>query len=255
MRRIWVCAVFLCLGACSQKAWIDHLASVREQQLAIETAQQFRDGATDKIAQIAEPSLKGDVARGVSEVRPILQRAQGPFVIETVNVAQHNGGPVAKTFTLQAGSGTSWAVAEIVFEGTPGSLQLAGFHAWPANSDPSKLNDFRISERGLLGYVWILSMLASVAFCLTSMFLVWRSPWLKHRWLWTLGSLVGFTKLGLNWSTGAWDVQLVNVSLLGAGATKAGPFSPWILTFAIPVVAIVVIVRFLRRIRREPEAT
>jgi hypothetical protein len=254
MKKLLVCALLLCLVACTQKGWIDSLASADEQRMAVDTAQEFRDGAVDRIDQRTEPELRGDLARGAAEVRPILQRARGPFTIETVNVVQQSGEPITKTFTLQAGSGSSWAVAEIVFRGTPGSLQLAGFHAWPANSDPSKLNDFSISERGLLGYIWLLLMFGCVALCLTAVVLIWRRPWLKHRWLWTLGSLVGFTGFGLNWSTGAWAVLFLNVSLLGAGAAKAGPFSPWILTFGVPVIAIIVIVRFLREVRPEVSA-
>jgi hypothetical protein len=246
MRKGLACVILFCLAACSQKAWTDRLASAEEQRLAVETAQDFRDGAVDKLAQRTEPELKGELQRGIAEVRPILERARGPFAIETVNVAQVNDGPVTKTFVLQAGSGSNWAVVEVVLRGAPGSLQLAGFHASPASSDPSRLNDFSISQRGMLGYIWPISMVTSVALCLLAVVLIWRRRWLKRRWLWTLGSLLGFAGFGLNWSTGAWAVQILNVSLLGAGATKAGPFAPWILTFGVPVIAIIVIVRWLR---------
>jgi hypothetical protein len=246
MRNVLVCALLLCLAACTQKGWMDRLATPEEQQTAIDTAQAFRDGDVDKIAPLTEPQLKGDLQRASVEIRPVLERAKGPFSIDTINVVRQSGGPTTKTFTLQAGSDSKWALVEIVFRGAPGSLRLAGFHAWPASSDPSKLNDFNIGQRGFLGYVWLLLMFACVALCLTAVALIWRRPWLKRRWLWTLGSLVGFTGFGLNWSTGAWAILFVNVSLLGAGATKAGPLSPWILTFAIPVVAIIVILRFAR---------
>lgn len=254
MRKVLACVLLLCLAACSQKGWIDALSSPQEQRLALETAEEFRNGATDKIAQRTQPELKADLARGATEVRPILERAQGPFTIETVYVARQNDGPVTKTFTLQAGSGQSWALAEIVFQGTPGSLQLAGFHVWPAKSDPSRLNDFNISKRGLLGNIWLLLMFGCVALCITAVVLIWRGRWLNRRWLWTIGSLIGFTGMGLNWSTGAWAVQIINVSLLGAGATKAGPFAPWILTFGVPIIAIIVIVRWLRRDSAEVSA-
>jgi hypothetical protein len=241
----------LCLAACSQKAWIDRLASTQEQRLAIETAQELRDGKVNKLADRAEPQLKAELPRAAAEVRPILARAYGPFAIQTVNVAELNGGPVTKAFTLEAGSGSSWALAEIVFRGAPGSLRLAGFHVLPANSDPSKLNDFNVTQRGLVGYLWLFLMVACVALCLTAVVLIWRRPWLDRRWLWTLGSVLGFAGFGLNWSTGAWAVLFVNVSLLGATATKAGPFAPWILTFGFPVIAVIVIVRWFRETPRQ----
>ena len=198
------------------------------------------------------PTAEAGRFSGVAQVEPILARAQGPFAIKTVSVVEQSGGPVTKTFTLQAGSGSRWALAELVFRGAAGSSQLEGFHAWAANSDPSKLNDFSIDERGLVGFLWLFAMCTSVVLCVVAVVLIWRRPWLSRRWLWTLGSVLGLGSFGLNWSTGAWAVRFVYVMLLGAGATKAGPFAPWVLTFGFPVVAIVVIVRWLRAFPREP---
>ena len=253
MRRIIGCFLLMCLVGCSQKAWIDRLASAQEQQLAVQTAQQLRDGNLKAISASAESDLRSELPRAVSQVRPILAKTRGPFSIETVYVAEVSGGPLTKAFTLQAGSGYDWALAQIVFRGSPGSLKLAGFHVLPARSNPSKLNDFRLGARGLLGYVWLLMMLMCAALCILAIVLIWRRPWLKHRWLWTLGCLFGFAGFGLNWSNGAWALLFLNVSLLGATATKAGPFAPWLLTFGIPVFAIIVIVRWFGASHGEPD--
>lgn len=255
MRSLLVCVLLMCLAACSQKAWIDRLASSQEQQLAIQTAQDLRQGNLGSISKIAEPALVPELPRAVSEVRPILARTRRPFSIKTVNVSEVNGGPLTKAFVLQTGSGYDWAIVEIVFQRTAGSLQLAGFHAASAKFDPSKLNDFDVSKRGLLGYVWLLIMIACVSSCLIAVVLIWRRPWLKRRWLWTLGSLFGFGGFGLNWSTGASAILFVNVSLLGASATKAGPFAPWLLTFGVPVFAIIVIARWFSARHREAGAS
>ncbi len=255
MRNILLSVLLFCLAACSQQGWTDRLASPDEQHLAIETMQELRDGDIDGIAKRAEPQLKPDLPRAAAAVRPILARVQGPFEIKTVNVVEQSGGPVTKAFTLQAGSGSTWALAEIVLRGRPGSLQVAGFHAWPGTSDLSKVNDFAVSKWGVLGFTWFLLMFASVATCLIGVVLIWRGRWLKRRWLWTLGSLLGFASFGLNWSTGTWTMSFVNVSLLGATATRALPFGPWILTFGIPVIAIIVIVRWLRGDRPTESAT
>lgn len=253
MRRLLVCVLLICLAACSQKAWNDRLASQEEQQLALQTAQQLREGDADDLAKITEPQLKAALPRAVAGVRAVLAQAQGPLAIETISVSQVNGGPVTKAFNLEAGSGSRWALVQILFEGAPGSWQLAGFHVWPSNIAPSKLNDFSISRRGLIGYIWLGLMFTCVAASVFAVTLIWRRPWLNRRWLWTLGSLFGFAGLGLNWSNGTFAILFINISVPPAQATKGGPFSPWLLSFAIPVVAIIVIVRWFRQARRETD--
>ena len=252
MRNGLVCFFLMCLAACSQKALIDRLASPDEQRQALETAQELRDGDLASISRRAGPQLKTQLVTGVAQVQPILRQAKGPFSIEAIRAREQNGGPVTKAFTLEAGSDSHWAATEIVFEGKPGSWKLVGFHAFATNSDPAY--NFNISQRGLFGYVWLLLMLGCVALCITAVILIWQRPWLKHRWLWTLGSLFGFVGFGLNWSNGMLALLFVNVSFLGASATRAGPFAPWILTFGIPVIAIIVIVRWFREIRQKPAA-
>ena len=100
MRVLLLCTFLLSLAACSQKEWIDRLASRQEQQLAIQSAEELRNGELGKLAQEIEPGLKKELPRAAAQVRPILARAQGPFAIETVNVAQMSGGPVTKAFTV-----------------------------------------------------------------------------------------------------------------------------------------------------------
>ena len=246
MRTGLSCLLLILLAACSQEAWIDRLASAEEQGMAVQVAQEVRDGSVDGLARKSEAELTKDIQQGVVKVRPILAQAPGPFTIKTVNVSQVNDGPVVKTFVLQAGSGSNWAIVDVVLRGPPGSLKLAGFHAARVGSDPSKINDFKIGQNGLAGYVWLVLMGTCVLSCLLAIVLIWRRPWLQRRWAWTLGCLLGFVGFSLNWSNGAWAVQPVRVSLLGAGAMKAGPFAPWILTFGVPLVAIIVIVRWLR---------
>jgi hypothetical protein len=126
-------------------------------------------------------------------------------------------------------------------------MRLAGLYVNPMRADPAKENDFSIGRRGPLGYAWLSAMALCVATCVWAAILIWRERWLKRRWLWTLGSLAGFGGFGLNWSSGGWAVLPMNISLLGAQAVKAGPYAPWILSFGLPIVAIIVIIRWYKR--------
>ncbi|MDR7155646.1 heme exporter protein D [Sphingobium xenophagum] len=253
-QKLWVGArvkkllaiICLCLAACTQQGWIDSLSTQQEQAFVLDIAERLRAGQIDQISQGAEPELRRQLPTYIKQVMPMLEPVRGTFGLQTVNVFNPSGGPTTKTFILQGGSNDHWAIVSVVLRGSGKSMQLAGLNVTPFRSDPSKLDDFEIRKRGFMGYLWLAAMLASISMCLWATILIWRRRWLRRRWLWTLGSLFGFAGFGLNWSTGAWAILFVNVSFLGAQATKMGPYAPWILSFGIPVVALIVIVRWYR---------
>lgn len=252
MGRLFVVAL-LCLAACTQQGWNDRLASRQEQAFVLKIADQLRAGQIDQLAQEAEPELRQQLPTYMKQVASMLVPVQGKFELQTVGSFTLNGGPTTKTFIVQGGSDNRWAVVRVVLRGPSNAMQLAGLYVTPFNADPSKLDDFEIGRRGALGYLWLVCMAAGVCTCVWATILIWRRNWLKRRWLWTLGSLFGFVGFGLNWSTGAWAIQFLNVSLLGAGAAKAGPYAPWLLSFGIPVVALIVIVRWYRHEQESDE--
>ncbi len=248
MRRL-ILLVLLCLAACTQQGWNDRLASPKEQALAIGAAEDLRAGQMEPLAKQAAPELRQQLPRYMKQVAPLLMPVQGNFRLQTVNSFSLSGGPTTKTFIVQGGSGDHWAIVRVVFQASGDEMRLAGLNVTPFKEDPSEMDSFEVGRRGPLGYLWLAIMLTCVSSCIWATVLIWRRRWLKRRWLWTLGSLFGFVGFGLNWSTGAYAVLLVNVSLLGAQASKAGPYAPWLLNFGIPVVALVVIARWYRHER------
>lgn len=252
MRRLFL-ALLLCLTACTQKGWNDRLASPEEQALALGVADELRSGQIDSLERLATPELRLQLPDYIGRVSPSLKLVHGVFQLQTVGSFNLSGGPTTKTFVVQAGSDERWAVVRIVFQGANSEMRLAGLNVTPVNADPSKMDDFEVGRRGALGYMWLTMMLACACTCIWATVLIWRHRWLKRRWLWTLGSLFGFAGFGLNWSTGAWAILFVNVSLFGAQAVKAGPYAPWLLSFGIPLVALIVIIRWHRRDHAEGE--
>jgi len=249
MRKLLLIGL-LCLAACTQQWWNDRLSSREQQTFAMAVVEQLRSRQIDQLANEAQPELRQQLPNYVKQVAPTLALVAGPFKLQTVGSSHFSGGLTTETFVIQGGSGNRWAIVRVVLQGSDNSLKLAGLKVIPFDSDPSKLDDFEIGRRGIVGYLWLLMMVASISTCLFATYLIWRRPWLNRRWLWTLGSLFGFAGIHLNWSTGQWAIVLWNVSLLGAGTSKMGVYAPWILKFSIPVIAIVVIVRWFRYERR-----
>jgi hypothetical protein len=74
-------------------------------------------------------------------------------------------------------------------------------------------------------------------FIILSIIYCFKTP-LKRKWLWILFMLFGIISFKLNWTTGDFELQLLNIRLLGAGFSRSGTVAPWILSFAVPVGAI-----------------
>lgn len=62
---------------------------------------------------------------------------------------------------------------------------------------------------------------------------------LKRKPLWLIFIILGVGGFSLNWTTEAWAFQILNFSVLGAGFSTAGPFSPWIIKVAFPLGAFI----------------
>ena len=245
MRRLLLGALFG-VAACTQQGWNDRLASPQEQARTLRDADLLRAGKIDRLLNEATPELRQQIAGYSRQVSPILTPVHGTFQLQAVSSFVASGAPAMKTFVMQGGSDNHWAVVQMVYQGSGTATQLAGLDVKPFTVDPSSLDSFKIARQGALGYFWLTMMMASAATCIWANVLIWRRPWLKRRWLWSLGSLFGFAGFGLNWSTGAWAILFVNVSLLGVQAVKVGPYAPWLLSFGVPVVAIIVILRWYR---------
>ena len=79
MRFFLVSVFFFCLAGCSQRGWIDRLASPDEQRLALETAQELRDGNLEKLTKKAEPGFRAVLPKAIDKVRPAVAPGLCPF--------------------------------------------------------------------------------------------------------------------------------------------------------------------------------
>jgi len=57
--------------------------------------------------------------------------------------------------------------------------------------------------------------------------------------LWIIFILFGFVTFSLNWTTGEFEIQLISIKLFGVGIIKLGIIAPWIVSFSIPIGAII----------------
>jgi hypothetical protein len=250
--RAWMIGLLLLLGACSQQAWIERLSTQQERDLAMQMAVAVRDGDTSALWNKSINGLQSSLNRETIARMHSLAPAGTPK-LESVIVTSELGGdtPItAKTFIYEIGAGQRWALIRItLFEGI-GAPALAGAYVQPFEGSPVAANRLTLKGKGAINYLWVAAMALALATSLAAFVLILGTPGLKLKWLWAIGSLFSFVTFGLNWTTGAWGIQPISFLLLGAGGFHSGSLTPWVINFAIPVVAIVFLV--LRGMNRLP---
>ncbi|MEN9443565.1 MAG: hypothetical protein RIS47_455 [Bacteroidota bacterium] len=101
----------------------------------------------------------------------------------------------------------------------------------------SSMFEFSLTNKSWLHYLFLFFAVSIPIFILVSLVAAFRTK-LNKKWLWIVGILVCFVQFSMNWTTGTVDFQIFNVSFLGAGISRMGNIQPWILSFSIPIVAI-----------------
>jgi hypothetical protein len=209
--------------------------------------QQLDSAASRLVAPLATPEARGQLAL----VAGILgDRAFDSTAVVGANVNKING--VRHTnLTYEFHSSSGWVLANVAMVDTAGTWLVEGFSARPLERSLEEDAAFTLAGKSPRHYLWLVLTVLSAALTFgTAIFLATRRA-MPNRWRWVLLSLVGVGSFTLNWTTGAIGVQVMNVQLLGAGFIRLGSAMPWMITFAIPVGALIGIDRY-RRWRATP---
>jgi hypothetical protein len=244
--RAWVLGLLaLLLAGCTAQMWNERLSTPEERAFAEGSIRAIQGGDIKRLAQIADPETMGDFsARVLNSIR--VGVPDGPARLMTVSSNTMTADGATKTykaFNYELGAGQRWAIVQILLRTDGSALLLSGFRVWPADRSPSAANNFGFEGKGVIHYLWIALMLAAAAISITAFVLILRTRGLRFKWLWAIGALFGVCSFQLNWTTGAWGIWPLSIQLLGASAVQNGPLMPWVLSVAVPVVAIIFLVR------------
>jgi hypothetical protein len=156
----------------------------------------------------------------------------------TVNGVRH----VNLTYELH--SSFSWFVANVASVDTAGTWFVEGVSARTIAQPLELAAQFSLAGKSLLHYLWLVLTVSCAALSLGSAVFIATRRGMPRRWRWVLLSLLGVSAFRLNWATGAIDFGLLQVQLASASFLRAGPAAPWILSFAVPVGALVGLTRY-----------
>jgi hypothetical protein len=167
---------------------------------------------------------------------------------DTVRVigAQTNeiGGVRHVNLTYELHSSFGWFLANVATVDSAQIWFVEGVSARNIAQSLETANDFSLSGKSFIHYLWLVVAIACAALSLGSAVFIATRRDMPKRWRWVVLSLIGVGAFQLNWTTGATNLALLNVQIASASFLRGGPAAPWILSFAIPLGAILGVRRY-----------
>ena len=238
-----IAAILLCLltlTACDQQAALESFVPQAESAQARKFLAQLAARDFDAVEAQLDSSLQSpDVSAKLKEVAAQIPRGE-PKSITTIGAHTYKvSRNTTYSLTYDYEYAESWLVANVVLEKVGETVTVSGVHVTPTPQSQKSLNEFRFTNKGVLHYVFLTLAILIPVFCVATIIACKRTKIHKRKWLWYIFIGLGFVQVSLNWTTGQTNVVPLSFLLLGAGFNQAGPHAPLILTFAVPVGAIV----------------
>lgn len=256
--RLLAMACLPLLAACSKQDAIQLFAPAEDQAIAREYIDDLRRGDLLPIERDLDPSLaRGDVHSTLVRMAAQLPQ-EAPRSVKVVGAqVLRRAGRRDLNLTFEYEFPSRWALINVATRRQGGKLTIVGLHV---NFERTSLEDqFRFGLTGKSPLQYTILALA-VGFPLLTLYALIecvRSKLRGRKWPWVIFVLVGFVRVGVNWTTGAWVFQLVAVQLFSASAA-AQFYGPWIISVSLPLGAILFLLLrrslMLRPVAAEPSS-
>ena len=252
-------ALFLaavCLSGCDQSAVFDSLVPKEESKFAqdLVTKVVARDFAAVDAVMDAE-HRPADLQAALENLLRFVP-AGTPKSVKVVGINVMRG-PSSTTYhlTYEYEYPSGWLMAAVLLARRDDKLLLQGIQFVPRTQSLEAENSFHLAGKGPLHYVVLVLAIAIPLFIIYALVLCFRTRFERRKWLWMLFVALGLVTFNFDWASGAWNLQPISFLFLGAGAAKSGPVAPWVMSLAVPVGAIVFLLRrrSLRNLPAEAE--
>lgn len=241
-------------SGCYPSTMIEKFADEGKQKIARNYIQRLIDGDTVALAAELDPELRsGNGAMPFEKMREVIPK-EAPTVTNLVgySVVSVVGKGTQYNLTYQFGYGSKWLLVNIAWHELPEGLrQIIGMHVQTLPKPLQEINGLSLNHAGPLHYLFLAAAIFACGLILVSLVACIRTRMKRRKWLWIIFILVGFVQFSINWTTGQMGVSPISFLLFGASAMTASIYSPWTVSFALPVGAIVF---WLRRNKLKSQA-
>jgi hypothetical protein len=252
-----VAMVLLCLGlaSCNQQKLIETFTPPAEAMVAKSTLDDLRHGQLDMIESRLAPQLQGDptVDAKLRELTGYFPAGE-PQSMTPLGASTNTFNGVKRVrLSYQYQFASAWVQASVAMVEDHGKILIEGVHVNRTAQSLQQTNAFSTKGKNpgfllTLGLACVLPL-----FSLFALVVCLRTPMRGYKWLWAIFTLVGVATFHLNWTTGAFDMQLISAQLLSASMTQSMG-GPWIIGLSFPLGAAVFLLR-RRELMKLPEST
>ena len=237
----------LLAGCGDQKALLQQIVPKDDDIFARRFLNSVRAGDYAAAEQMLDGSVRGEKsASGLHSLNAVLAHGE-PVSVEVIgcnvfiNVSPE--GTVRTTnLSYQFHFQDSWAVGNVMVGHPAEGKTVLDSHFRLVPDSLEVLNRFTLAGKSVIHYLVLAVCVAVPLLILVALVVCIRSR-IRRKWLWIVFILVGFVQFRLDWASGAYDIQLLSFLVFGASAIKPGLYASWVLGFAIPVGAIVFLIR------------
>ncbi|MGO8755048.1 MAG: hypothetical protein ACLQHK_07445 [Gallionellaceae bacterium] len=246
MRSIYLLGVLLVLLAfsgCDQKSMMAKMTPPEDEGIAKNYINLLRDNKFDMIEKDFDPSIKEPNIRETLVNMAALIPAQQPISVKVVgaqvNNFSTNGQNSSNTnITFEYQFPEKWLLINLATQKKSGVLSIIGFRVTPITDSVENLNRFTLHGKTPLHYAILTLAILIPLFVLYALVQCIRTKMEKRKWLWIIFIVLGVGQFAVNWTTGRWTLNLLQLQLLGAGVF-APLYGAWTVSVSLPLGAII----------------
>ncbi len=234
--------VFLSLfmASCSYDEMNERLIPKEESDFAREYLSKLRAQDYEYVKSILSPELEPQVDNELLAKMAALFRPGDPISIKIIG-SQVNvfNGQWQGNFSFEYEFESGWNLANTALRKVDGGYEVIGLNVYQTEASQKEINAFTLSSKSPIQYFVLFLAIVVPVFILFTLVVCIRTPIPRKKWMWIIFILLGVGAIQVNWTNGAYGIQLLSVHLFGASAASAGPAAPWVISASIPLGAFI----------------
>lgn len=216
----------------------------KDATLAKEYLQKLRDRDFEYVKSLIHPDLSNKLNDQLLEKMVNLFPSGKLLTTELIGSQVHTFDSTWQgNFTFEYQFEGGWALANTAFKRVDNKLYVVGLNVYRTQASQKEINKFTLTDKSPFHFIVLTSAIAVPIIILVTLVFCIKTPIPKRKWLWVLFILGSIGSVSINWTTGAYGINILHYQLFGAGAVAASEYAPWIITAGFPLGALLFLLK------------